>query len=62
MKGEIWLHNNTRSQLGQRAQSELVHGSRYFAVPKGTSYLKVYPSPWSKSLPDVELEWKDSWL
>lgn len=61
-EGEIWLHNNTSSLLGQRAQSELVHGSRYFAVPKGTSYLKVYPSPWSKSLPDVELEWKDSWL
>lgn len=61
-EGEIWLYNNTSSKLGQRAQSELVHGSRYFAVPKGTSYLKVYPSPWSKSLPDVELEWKDSWL
>lgn len=61
-EGEIWLYNNTRTQLGQRAQSELVHGSRYFAVPKGTSYLKIYPSPWSRTLPDVELEWKDSWL
>jgi hypothetical protein len=61
-EGEVMLYPDPKAEIGQKAQSELVHGSRFFSVPSGTSYLRIYVSSWSRSLPDVSLEWQDMWL
>lgn len=60
--GVIYFNPNPEALIGNKEQSHLVHGSRFFSVPPGTSFLKIYPSPWCRSLPDVSLEWEDSWL
>ena len=61
-EGEVMLYPDPKAEIGQKAQSELVHGSRFFSIPSGTSYLRIYVSSWSMSLPDVSLEWQDRWL
>ena len=62
-QGKIrYISDSEASRVGVSGQSDLVHGSEFFSVPKGISEIKINSSSFVRSAPEVEIEWNESWL
>lgn len=69
-KGSVITIDNEEGQIffspdgmnkGILAQSELMQHDEFFSLPKGKSQIKMVCSDWGNSLPDVSIDFRESW-